>query len=217
MPSIKCLCDLLGYTYTFENIAGSLIFRLCTSSVIAACYANCLYVFILSLYTQPSSCLEGAVTEIGRDETPSEVRVFCNVRDGATTADAVTVDGDNGTAAARDDDDRSPRSVYCKLTLPRDAKTLSLAYGRGTARYAYHGTSYNDCGVSFPKPARRSEVGRWKCANAMSDGRVYGGFVTVAPPSNSTTGKPNTRYGASISGTLYVVLYYNKTYRNSTK
>ncbi|XP_025405352.1 uncharacterized protein LOC112679677 [Sipha flava] len=122
---------------------------------------------------------EGAVTEIGSDETPSEVRVFCNVRDGANAATAV-VDGD----------DRSPRSVYCKLTLPRDAQTLSLAYGRGTARYAYHGTSSNDCGVSFPKPVRRSEVGRWKCANAMSDGRVYGGFVTVAPPSNDTKGVP---------------------------
>lgn len=125
------------------------------------------------------ACLEGAVTEVGSDQTPSQVRVFCNVRDGV----AVT------TAAAAQDDDTAVRlrSTYCKLTLPRDALTLSLAYGRGTARYAYHGTADTDCGVSFPKPVRPSEVGRWKCANTMSDGRVYGGFV-IAPP-NDTRGR----------------------------
>lgn len=111
------------------------------------------------------------MTEVGYNETASEVRVFCNVRDG----------GDNGTATTA--------GGYCKLTLPRDTQTLSLAYGRGTARYAYHGTTDSDCGVSFPKPLRRSEIGRWKCANAVSDGqRVHGGFVVVTP-SNSTKGK----------------------------
>lgn len=128
------------------------------------------------------------MTEVGSDETPSEVRVFCNVRDGPATevpaaAAAAAALGRHRPPAARDDDDF--RSTYCKLTLPRDAQTLSLAFGRGTARYAYHGTAYSDCGVSFPKPLRWSETGRWKCMNAMSDGRVYGGFVVVAPSSNS--------------------------------
>ncbi|VVC39788.1 Immunoglobulin subtype,Immunoglobulin-like domain,Immunoglobulin-like fold [Cinara cedri] len=123
---------------------------------------------------------DGVVTEVGYDETASEVRVYCNVRDSAAGAAAtVTRGADNGTAA----------TGYCKLTLPRDIQTLSLAYGRGTARYAYHGTTDSECGVSFPKPLERSEIGRWKCANAMSDQRVYGGFVVVTP-SNSMKGIP---------------------------
>lgn len=116
---------------------------------------------------------------MGRDETPSEVRVFCNVRDGGPAATAAADDG-GGTSGRF-------RSNYCRVTLPRDAKILSLAYGRGTARYSYHGSTANDCGVSFAKPLRRSEIGRWKCMNAMSDDRVYGGFVVVEP-TNSTKG-----------------------------
>lgn len=95
--------------------------------------------------------------EVGCIETQSEVKVFCNVREGNS----------------------SMSSTYCTLSLPRDTLTLSLAYGRGTARYAYHGTADGDCGVSFAKPPTPAEVGRWKCANAMSDGRIYGGFVVV--------------------------------------
>ncbi|XP_003247204.1 uncharacterized protein LOC100574655 isoform X2 [Acyrthosiphon pisum] len=124
---------------------------------------------------------EGAVTEVGCDETPTEVRVFCNVRNGTATPD-----GGDGNAVGRDG---HFRSKYCRITLPRDAKILSLAYGRGTTRYSYHGATYNDCGVSFAKPLRRSEIGRWKCMNAMSDDRVYGGFVVVVPP-NNTKGIP---------------------------
>lgn len=124
---------------------------------------------------------DGAVTEVGSDQTPSEVRVFCNVRGNGSAA--ATTDRNNSAAL----DDVHFRSTYCKLTLPHDGQTLSLAYGRGTDRYAYHGTADNDCGVSFPKPIRRSEIGRWKCANAMSDNRIYGGFVVVAS-SNDTQG-----------------------------
>ncbi|XP_008186993.1 uncharacterized protein LOC100574655 isoform X1 [Acyrthosiphon pisum] len=125
---------------------------------------------------------EGAVTEVGCDETPTEVRVFCNVRNGTATPD-----GGDGNAVGRDG---HFRSKYCRITLPRDAKILSLAYGRGTTRYSYHGATYNDCGVSFAKPLRRSEIGRWKCMNAMSDDRVYGGFVVVVPPNNTKAGIP---------------------------
>lgn len=141
-------------------------------------FANCLCFFLWSL--QPSSsCLEGAITEVGFDETPTEVRVFCNVRESNSTAVGIAVDPDYNF-----------RSKYCRITLPQDTKILSLAYGRGTSRYSYHGTAYNDCGVSFAKPLRRSEIGRWKCMNAMSDDRVYGGFVVVIPP-NSTKGMCN--------------------------
>ncbi|XP_027842158.2 uncharacterized protein LOC114123400 isoform X1 [Aphis gossypii] len=121
---------------------------------------------------------EGAITEVGFDETPTEVRVFCNVRESNVTAVGIAVDPDDNF-----------RSKYCRITLPRDTKILSLAYGRGTSRYSYHGTAYNDCGVSFAKPLRRSEIGRWKCMNAMSDDRVYGGFIVVVPP-NNTKGIP---------------------------
>jgi len=156
-----------------------------TNTSKTTCFANCLcFFFLWSLYIQPSSCLEGAITEVGCDETPSEVRVFCNVRNGTATPD-----GGDGNAVGRDG---HFRSKYCRLTLPRDAKILSLAYGRGTARYSYHGATYNDCGVSFAKPLRRSEIGRWKCMNAMSDDRVYGGFVVVVPPNNTKGIRPTT-------------------------
>lgn len=143
---------------------------------------NCLYLLLFCHYTQPSStiCLEGAITETGFDETPSELRVFCNVRDGT----AVTAAANNDTATVRLHGGGF-RSIYCKLTLPRDTKTLSLAYGRGTTRYAYYGTADNDCGVSFPKPPKRSELGLWKCTNTMSDGRFYGGYVLVTSPNDT--------------------------------
>lgn len=142
-----------------------------------------LSILLFCRYIQPSStiCLEGALTETGFDETPSELRVFCNVHDGTT----VNSPANNGTSTVRLHDDGGFRSIYCKLTLPEDAETLSLAYGRGTTRYAYHGSTDNDCGVSFPKPPRRSEVGLWKCMNTMSDGRFYGGFVFVASPNDT--------------------------------
>lgn len=126
-------------------------------------------VFVFYHYTQPSSCLEGATVQVGSSETPSEVRVYCNVRDGGVPT----------TTANRTAGDGWLRSTHCKLSLPRDAQTLSLAYGRGTARYAYYGTDDGDCGASFPKPVTPAEVGRWRCANTMSDGRVYGGFIVV--------------------------------------
>lgn len=147
--------------------------------------------FFFGHYIQPSSsCLEGAITEVGFDETTTEVRVFCNVRESNATAVGT---GDN-IAVSPDD---NFRSKYCRITLPRDTKILSLAYGRGTSRYSYHGTAYNDCGVSFAKPLRRSEIGRWKCMNAMSDDRVYGGFVVVVPP-NSTKGMCDLRQCISL-------------------
>lgn len=132
----------------------------------------------------------GAVVEVGSDETPTEVRVYCNVRDAAaaTGPDA---------AGQRPPQRQDVRSTYCKLTLPQEAHTLSLAYGRGTARYAYHGATETDCGVSFAKPVRRAETGRWKCANAMPDGRVYGGFVVVAgaPSDDGTQPRQGNRKG----------------------
>ncbi|XP_025200388.1 uncharacterized protein LOC112598207 isoform X2 [Melanaphis sacchari] len=134
---------------------------------------------------------EGAITEIGYDETASEVRVFCNVRDSTSTI----VDKGDSIAVGRDDDFQSK---YCRLTLPQDTKILSLAYGRGTSRYSYHGATYNDCGVSFAKPLRQSEIGRWKCMNAMSDDRVYGGFIVVVP-ANNTKGIPPLTVTASKS------------------
>ncbi|XP_025200389.1 uncharacterized protein LOC112598207 isoform X3 [Melanaphis sacchari] len=135
---------------------------------------------------------EGAITEIGYDETASEVRVFCNVRDSTSTI----VDKGDSIAVGRDDDFQSK---YCRLTLPQDTKILSLAYGRGTSRYSYHGATYNDCGVSFAKPLRQSEIGRWKCMNAMSDDRVYGGFIVVVPANNTKAGIPPLTVTASKS------------------
>ncbi|XP_050546788.1 uncharacterized protein LOC126908602 isoform X2 [Daktulosphaira vitifoliae] len=103
---------------------------------------------------------EGAVVDVGWNDTASEVRVFCNVRN-----------SNNSTTI---------QSLYCKLSLPNDLETLSLAYGRGTSRYAYYGINDGDCGVSFPKPIKPTEIGRWKCMNVMTNHRMYGGFVNVA-------------------------------------
>ncbi|XP_050433825.1 uncharacterized protein LOC126841405 [Adelges cooleyi] len=127
---------------------------------------------------------EGAVVDVGWNDTPAEVRVFCNVR------------GAGGGASAGN------RSLFCKLSLPEDAETLSLAYGRGTARYAYYGTDHGDCGVSFPKPVLPVEVGRWKCMNSMTD-RVYGGFVTVKTTDRATD-KNNAALAVAIKKPLTV-------------